>query len=273
MSIKNCESCNIKCGFDDELSNLVENNSSFMKDWKNAYKTMDPEEIVSFLSYWVEEIVDLGENKPAIDPLSRGIIINCLFRELVLDHYPGILISSSTAEELIEKMRNKTNPFEKIRLKIEQLIQDKKYDKIIVEIKEVLTSYSKESNEIIDEAINNFLFKIINNFKNIDTKVLSDLTNIYLDFLKNKENNINTAVFFIRLASHLKNEKIIAKNCLLKSKEIYNRLGYTKDVEKVDRILSKFADIKVIKLKPKKSKKTKKKKASKSKRKKKAKKS
>ena len=256
MSIKNCEICNIKCGFDDELSNLVENNSSFMSDWKAAYKTMDPEEIITFLNYWVEELVDLTD-KPDIDPLSKGIIINCLFRELILDHYPGVLISSNTAEELIEKMKNKTNPFEKIRLKIDQMIQNKKFDKIVDEIKEVLTSYSKENNEIIDEAINNFLFKIINNYEELDTTVLSDITNIYLDFIENKETNINTAVFFIRLASYLKTEKIIARNCLLKSKEIYNRLGYTKDVEKVDRILSKFANIKSLESKLKKAKKTK----------------
>ncbi len=250
MSIKNCENCGIKCGFDDEISNLVQNNITFMEDWKRSYKTMDPEELISFLNYWVEEIIELNEQKIKLDELTKGIMLNCLFRELVVDHYPGVLISSATQEELIEKMRNKTNPFEQIRMKIEDMIKNKDFSTIEDEIKNILNTY-KERNEIIDEAINNFLLSIINNYQNIkfDVNILGKITEMYLNFIQDKKPDLNTAIFLVRIASYLNDndEKRIAKLCLLKSKAIYQELGLSKDIEKLERILEKFANVDTLK--------------------------
>ena len=187
-----------------------------------------------------------------MDEMSKGIVLNCLFRELVQGHYPGKMISQNLADEVIDKMSERTNPFEQIRLKIEKMIEDKEHDKIIDELQKVLSAYSKDTNEIIDEAIKNFLFKVINNYQELDVTVLGEITNIYLDFIEDKKSDITTAVFFIRLASYLhgKNNSGIAKNCLIKSRDIYNKLGFQKDVEKVDRILQKFASIKEVAKKP-----------------------
>ncbi|NHI92451.1 MAG: hypothetical protein EAX96_08100 [Candidatus Lokiarchaeota archaeon] len=238
---------------------MVEQNSSFISEWKNTYQSMDPEEIINFLNYWVQELNELHQIK--FDPLSKGIILNCLFKE-TLDAYPGNLISNEIKNKLATKLNEKINPFEKMRIKIEKLIDENKLPEVKQELSNIFKFYDEfiNLNEYIDQNLNNFLFNVIKNsqIKEVDLKILEFLTNSYLDFLKNKDGDLNLALFFIRLASFFSNNDRIyeVKKCLIYSKQIYNSLGFDEDESKIDRILTNFQDIE----KPKKAKKSKKRK-------------
>ena len=242
-----CENCNFNCGFHKEIHELIDK-GPYISEWKNTYQSMDPEEIINFLNYWIQELHDLHQVE--FDPLSKGIILNCLFRE-TLEAYPGNLISINIREQLISKMNEKTNPFDIMRIKIEKLIDEKKPQEVKDEVSKIFESYKDYIglNQYIDQNLSKFLFSVIKNFqtKAIDLKTLTFLTNTYLEFVKDKEKDLNQALFYIQIASYLseKNEEELAKECLIQSKEIYNALGFEKDQAKVDRILNVFSNKKI----------------------------
>ena len=256
-----CENCNFNCGFHKEIHDLIER-GPYISEWKNTYQSMDPEEIINFLNYWIQELYDLHQVE--FDPLSKGIILNCLFRE-TLEVYPGNLISNELRDQLTSKMNEKTNPFDIMRLKIGKLIDEKKFQEVKSEVNKIFDIYKDYigSNKYIDQNLQNFLFSVIKNFrtKEMDLKTLIFLTNTYLEFVKNKDQDLNQALFYIQIASYFfkRKEKDLAKECLIESKGIYYALGFEKDEAKVNRILNDFVKAK----KPNKAKASKKSKKSK----------
>ncbi|MHA1785625.1 MAG: hypothetical protein ACTSVE_10525 [Candidatus Helarchaeota archaeon] len=238
-----CEDC-YKCGFEQEIKKLVER-KSFRKEWQVTYKSMNPTEIVNFLSRGVRELNDLDESKPKISPLLKGIVINCLFKE-ILEIYPGNLISVDLRNKLKKKFNEKTNLFEMMRVKLEKFIQDKQYKEFEDELRSFFKFYDKlfNSNEFIQNKLNGFLYKLLNNFKEkeIDASILTIVTNSYLKFMKYTDGDLNLALFFIQLGTYFSNngEKSMAKKCLLKSKTIFHELGHEKDEAKIEKIISKI---------------------------------
>ena len=246
----------ITCGFEKEINDLIENQSFLLDEWKAAYKSMDPSEIIHFLNDLTEELCSLkSESSP--DPLSKEIISNVLFKELI-KKYPGTLISNHLKEKLIEKMDEKFNPIKKLRIKIDKLVETKQYDEIKSEISKFFESYENfiGDKEYLETDINGFLYNILEDYqyKEIEYEIIKYIATSYLNFLKNKNNDSNQALFFIKLGSYFndKNELPMARDCLLKAKAIYKNLEFEKDLAKVDKILDKL-----LKKKPKKKKKRK----------------
>ena len=116
----------MKCGFEKEINTLIETKSFFIDEWKAAYKSMDPGEIVHFLDHWAEELFNL-KNKSDLDSLSKGIISDVLFKHLI-KRYPGTLISNNLKEKLMEKMDEKISPFKILQKKIDKLLEKGKYN-------------------------------------------------------------------------------------------------------------------------------------------------
>lgn len=244
MSIKGCEKCIIKCGFENSINNLIEKKFSITNEWIVAFRSMEPKEIINFLNHWIEE-VSILENKPKPDPLSKGIITNCFFKQLI-EKYPGILVSSSLREKLIEKMNEKTNPFELLRKKVDNFLEQKQYDAVKDEISNLFNLYGNiiQSNEYLNEGFNKLLYNIIENYQNkeIEPNILIFIIESYLDFSKNIKGDLNLALLFIKLGSYFfeKNEIEIARKCVSKSNQIYKELGYEKDWAKTNEILNKL---------------------------------
>ncbi len=266
------KSVGMKSGFEKEIEDLIETKSFFIDEWKAAYKSMEPEEIYNFLTNWATEIFSL-KSEAKLDFLSKGIISNVLFKQLV-ERYPGTLISNNLKEKLIEKMEEKTSPLQKLTHKINGLLEEGKYKEIKDEISELFDSYENfiGNKEFLNDYIEKFMSELIEKYqdKEIELDILIFLTGSYLNFLKDKKCNPNHALFFMKLGSYFfeKKDKTMAKSCVLKSKQIYKELGFEKDQAKVDGILKNLQG-KTPKLKKSKKNTKAKKKGKKSKRKKK----